>query len=283
MEARRARNVPTALSARVRRCIAEGGIELPVLDAVALRVHREARSGELDAAGICALLERDAVLVGEVLRLANAGYFGGLPEVTSLRHAVVRLGTRQLSNLALSAACKRLHSASTPPFRTRLQLLWRHASAAALGARVLAVRSGHRALADDAFVAGLLHDIGKLLLLRALETLAERDGVVPEADEIELVLDASHRAEGARLLERWDLPAALAELVRRLDDEPFDRSDRLLCIVRLVDRACAREGISDRPDRSLALKALPEREVLGVSDDARDALLEAIRAGVAEP
>ena len=273
-----AMSVPTSLAARVQRCISDGEIEIPVLDAVALRVYREARSGELDAEGICDLLKRDPVLVGEVLRLANSGIFGGLVEVRSLRHAVVRLGTRQLSVLALSAGCKRLYSASGSRFRYRLHKLWRHMSSVGNGAYWLALHSEHRALADDVFVAGLLHDVGKLLVLRALEDMSERDGTNPTEREIDEVLAAVHCAQGAWLLERWGLPEMFLELVYRFEDEPPAVTDIALCLVRYVDRVCALEGIGDEHDPSIELDSLPASALFALSDDARKQLIDVLRA-----
>ena len=255
---------PTTLAERVTQRLSSGEVELPVLDEVALRVYRESRAGELDAEGICNLMKRDAVLVGDVLRMANSSFFGGLVEVRNLRHAVVRLGTRQLAALALSAATRRLFSASSPPFRRRMRELWRHTAATAAGSGWLAGRAGHRALADEAYVAGLLHDMGKLLLLLAFEGIADADGVPPPDAEMDEVLRTRHTAHGARLLESWDLPQTFPALVRRLEVEPLDASDPVLCIVRLVDRACAREGVSDAPDPEIELEGLAEVAALGL-------------------
>lgn len=274
---------PISLAARAERWIESGEIELPVLDDVALRVYRETHSGELDAEAICELLRRDPVLVGDVLRLANSGFFGGLAEVRNLHHAAVRLGTRQLAALALSAGCKRLYSASGPLFRPRLRKLWCHGSATAAGACWLATRLGHRALADDAFVAGLLHDVGKLLLLRALEDLAERDGAHASARGIDEVLDTLHGERGAWLLERWGVPARIADIARHHEDERFDVANTVLCLVRFVDKVCAREGIGERSGPSIDLESLPEGRILGFSGEMDGPLVEVLRRDVDMP
>ena len=274
---------PTSLAVRAARLISSGEVELPVLDEVALRVYRESLAGALDAEGICRIMKRDAVLVGDVLRTANSSFFGGVVEVRNLQHAVVRLGTRQLAALALSAGTRRLYRASGPPFQRRMRELWRHTSAVAAGSAWLAARAGHRKLADEAFVAGLLHDIGKLLLLRALEELTARDGEPPAETEVDEVLRAEHAAHGARLLERWDLPASFPALVRRLEAEPLDAADPVLCAVRLVDAVCAREGISDVPDPGIELEALAEHRALALPDGALDELVGVLREDFGTP
>ena len=254
-----------------------------MLDGVALRVYRESLAGALDAEGICRIMKRDAVLVGDVLRTANSSFFGGVVEVRNLQHAVVRLGTRRLAALAPSAGTRRLYRASGPPFQRRMRELWRHTSAVAAGSAWLAARAGHRELADEAFVAGLLHDIGKLLLLRALEELAARDGEPPAGTEVDEVLRVEHAAHGARLLERWNLPASFPALVRRLEAEPLDAADPVLCTVRLVDAVCAREGISDVPDPGIELEALAERRALALPDGVLDELVDVLRADFGTP
>ena len=258
--------------------LSSGEVELPVLDEVALRVYREARSGLLDADEICDILKLDAVLVGDVLRMANSSFFGGLVEVRSLQHAVVRLGTRQLAGLALSAGAKRLYGAlARAVSRAHAAALASHTSAVSAGAGWLAGRSGHRALADEAFVAGLLHDIGKLLLLRTFEEIGSVDGAPPAEDEMDEVIRAQHAERGAWLLERWGLPEPFPGLVRRLEAEPLDPTDTLLCLVRLVDRACARESISDVPDPGIELEALAENAALGLTAEVREELVRTLR------
>lgn len=274
-------DLPFSYAARVERWIASDEIDLPVLDRIALRVYREARSGELDAGEICDLIEEDPALVADVLRMANSSYFAGLAEVHNLRHAVVRLGTGQLASLALSASCRRLYGASSPAFEHRLRDLWSHSTRVALGARWLAPRSGHGPLADNAFVAGLLHDVGRLLLLRAIEDLGERDQVVPSSADVDAVLEELYCSQGAWLLERWKLPEPLPTLVREFADEPVDEDNALLCIVRLVDHACALDADDelDRAQRIHRLHRLPENAAVLLSEEVIDELLEVLAPG----
>ena len=271
-------DLPASYAARVERWIAGDAIELPVLDRIALRVYREARMGELDAGGLCDLIGDDPALVADVMRMANSSYYAGLAEVHNLRHAVVRLGTAQLASLALSTGCRRLYGASSPAFEQRLRDLWDHSIRVATGSRWLAPHSGHGALADDAFVAGLLHDVGRLLLLRAIEDLAERDLAVPPSATIDAVLEELYCSQGAWLLERWNLPEPLPTLVRSFADDPVDEDDTLLCIVRLTDHACTlrKDAGLGRAELIRRLHERPENGALALSEDVLDELLEVL-------
>ena len=244
-----------------------GKAELPVFDNVALRISREAREGRLDADGLCLILQEDPALVGEVMRMANSSFFRGLSEVRTLREAAVRLGVKQIAAITMSASQKRMYSASKGPFKARLVQLWLHASAVSTAARWLAVHIGSRNLADEAHVAGLLHDVGKMSLLRIIEDIVAADPSVRLTNElVAAALDRLYCEHGARLLELWNLPESFRRVVRHQADETLDDSDVTLCIVRLADKACALEGISDRPDPAVVLETLPETRALGLCE-----------------
>ena len=161
----------------INQRISSGEVELPVFDDIALQIDREVRENKLDAALICKIIEEDQVLVADLLRMANSSFFSGMSPVSCLKDAAVRLGVRQIASIVFSVSQKRLYSASKGIFKSRLTDLWLHTSAVSLGARWLAANAGYRNLADEAFVAGLLHDIGKLSLLCVLEDLIASDGL----------------------------------------------------------------------------------------------------------
>ena len=255
-----------SLVAVIEEKLEAGDVELPVFDNVALEVHRAAREGMLDADGLCRILERDATLVSEVLRMSNSSFFSGLAEVRDLRQAAVRLGTKQIASIVMSVSQKRLYSASKGPFRARLLRLSQHSSAVALGARWIALQAGYRTHADDAFVAGVLHDVGKLSLLRIIETIAAEGEVRLTGELVETALDRLCCPHGARLLELWNVPELYREVALHMDDAQLPDGALVLAMVRLADRACALEGPSDRPDPTLVLDALPETRALGLSD-----------------
>lgn len=244
-----------------------GDVELPVFDDIAIRVNREVRENKLDADGMCKILEEDPVLVSELLRMANSSFFAGLSPVSSLREAAVRLGVKQIASIVFSVSQKRMYSASKGPFKARLTQLWLHASAVSIGARWLAKNAGYRNLSDEAFVAGLLHDVGKLSLLCIIENLVQNEDMVLNDEIVDMTLKQLYCSHGARLLEMWNLPESYQAIVLHQDDEELDESNVILCMVRLVDKACVLEGVSDMPfAEPCNLESLPETVALGLSD-----------------
>lgn len=258
---------PQSLISLIDERLASGEVELPVFDDIALRVHKEVRENKLDADSLCKILEEDPVLVSEILRMSNSSFFAGLSPVTNLREAAVRLGMKQIAAIVISVNQKKMYSASEGPFKDRLMQLWLHSSAVSMGARHLAKNAGYRQMADDAFVTGLLHDVGKLSLLCIIENLMV-SGEMNLTDEIvNSTIKQLYCEHGAKLLDMWNLPETFKEVILHQDDEEFDDSNVILCLVRVVDKACVLEGVSDMPGGDVVnLEALPETRALGLSE-----------------
>ena len=250
----------------IKHALEEGKVELPVFDNIAVKIHREVRANELDADGICKILEADPVLVSEVLRMSNSTFFSGLAEVKDLRAAAVRLGVKQLASIVMSVSQKRMYSASNGPFKARMVKLWVHGSAVSMASRWIANQAGYKQRADEVFVAGLLHDVGKLSLLRIIEELHKEHAMPLTNELVNMTLMQLYCSHGAELVKRWNLPDSFSYLILHQADEEPDESNVNLMVVRLADKACALEGISDFPDSTITLETLPETIALGLSD-----------------
>lgn len=246
--------------------VASGEVELPVFDDIALQIDKEVRDNKLDTEQICKIIEDDQAMVADLLRMANSSFFFGMAPVCKLRDAAVRLGVRQLAAIVFSVSQKRLYSASSGIFETRLTNLWRHTSAVSMGARWLAANAGYRNRADEAFIAGLLHDIGKLSLLCILESLILSEELELTDEEINRVLQQMHCEHGGRLLIQWNLPETFRTIVLQQDSEMADTNNALLCIIRLVDKVCIQQGFADVDCyEAIDLALLPEVEALSLT------------------
>lgn len=254
------------LTELINRKINSGDVDLPVFDDIALRINREVRENKLDAEHICKIIEEDQVLVADLLRMANSSFFSGLAPVSSLREAAVRLGVRQIASIVFSVSQKRLYSASRGMFQARLTRLWQHTSAVSIGARWLAANAGFRNMADEAFVAGLLHDIGKLSLLCILEDLIAVEGLELSDELVDNTLLSMHCEHGAELLTMWNLPDSYKTILLHQNDAVADPRNSILNLIRLVDKACILENIYDLPTGEVAeLEDMSEVTNLGLS------------------
>ncbi|MEM7410322.1 MAG: HDOD domain-containing protein [Myxococcota bacterium] len=241
--------------------------ELPVFDGTSLRVQQLANAESIDVPALEAVIEQDPVLASAALRMANSPFYGGLSQVDSVRDAVVRLGAKRMAGIAVVVALKSNYRMKDRLLQEIVAKLWNHAVACSLGARWLAGRIKRRDLADSAFMAGMLHDIGKLLVLRVIDELtASRPDFDPPEGLVREMLVKLHTRCGGDLLEKWSLPALYARVAQHHHDPDFADDDELLLVVRLVDQACNKLGIGIEPQPDLNLAASAEAQVLGVSE-----------------
>lgn len=186
--------------------------QLYTLPAVAMDVLQLTGRPNVDAAALTTCIERDPALVGKILKTVNSSMFGTVRDLTDLNQAVALLGIKPLKLLVLGF--------SLPPKllsgieRSSLARYWKHALVKAIAARELAPRYDG-VDPDDAFLAGLLQDIGMLALLQDLgEPYAEfLDRAREEAADVIMLelqtLGFDHRLLSARMLQSWGLPEAL--------------------------------------------------------------------------
>jgi HD-like signal output (HDOD) protein len=166
-----------------------------------------------------AICEQDPALAAKVLQIANTAHFRGENELTSsIKIAVATLGVEVMASLATSAM---VTLPSNPVCQALINTIQQHAVEAAQSARRTVLDPSR---ADDAYAAGLLHDIGRLVLAHELGTgylpaveMAQRTGAELWECEREL-LGVTHPAVGAHLLAMWALPPELVEACERHHD-----------------------------------------------------------------
>lgn len=254
---------------RIQHLIDSGTLSLPVFNEAASKLQSLNASNDVGAADVERLILGDQVLVAEVLRAANSSFFGGLAEINTVRSAIVRLGLRQVSQLALLASQRAAYDARDRSLRKMMQQLWMHASATAMAAGWLARRLGFGSqLESESFLGGLLHDVGKLVILRAIDGI-KQSGKSPydlSPSLVNEILATAHPALGYSFLKHWDIPDVYCLIARDHHVKDFDQTRIPLVTVRLANQAGAKMGISLEPNPSLILSALPEAQTLNAND-----------------
>jgi putative nucleotidyltransferase with HDIG domain len=209
--------------------------KVPPLPGAVLELLRSLDDEDINTAALAKKIGQDPLLSARVLKIVNSPFYGVTGLVASLPEAVMVLGFSNLRSLAMAASLTAgfpMHGQGDADPRR----LWRHSFCCALCAQALAQTA--KVDAGQAFTAGLLHDIGRIALLAAfperfaavLET-SRQQGIGFDAAE-QATLGFSHAAFGARLLERWRLPAMLAHAVEfhhAPDTEPTRRLTDLVC------------------------------------------------------
>lgn len=194
--------------------------DLPPLPFVAHRLAMALESTETTISDLAYLIGMDQSIAAKVLRLVNSSYYGFPRQVTTLSHAVAILGFNTVRNIALAtgASDNLALPRHSPVDATKF---WEHAIGVAIGAQLLAKRKNLPAkVGEEAFLAGLLHDVGKLFLCQhfphryrtAIRSAWEEKCRISVAEQTHC--GATHSLVGKRIAEKWNLPATLAATIR---------------------------------------------------------------------
>jgi putative nucleotidyltransferase with HDIG domain len=214
----------------VRRAAAGAG-EIPSAPSLYTRLVEATADLDTSVQEIGALVESDVAMCAKVLQLVNSSFFGLSRRVTTAREAVVYLGLAPLRALVVSAGAFRAFSPDRPIDGFSLDALKTHSTRVA---RLASELVPGRPDADEAFTAGMLHDVGKLLLAAqrpdelAELTAAARDEAVPLHVVEQARTGVTHAEIGAYLLSLWGLPYRIVEAVAhhhapgRLGDPTLD-------------------------------------------------------------
>ncbi|MCC8190568.1 MAG: HDOD domain-containing protein [Planctomycetes bacterium] len=232
--------------------------DMPALPTVVARLTRLIADPRTTASDINVALSVDPGLVTKILKLVNSSYYGFSRRITTITNAVVILGFNQVRNLALSAFIFDKFAGAERESGFDIKGFWKHCLGAAfIGSQI--ARHIDPKLEEDAFICGLLHDLGKFVMaLNAprhiavvLDRVAKKD-ILFHAAEKEC-LDYDHAMLGAAVMERWNLPETLVNVVRDHHDPLAapDRSRVLCCVTSLADIAARALLIGSGGDRKI--------------------------------
>lgn len=231
------------------RAIVNKTTELTPLKTVAtkaIQMAEDERSATMDLAN---LISSDQALTAKLLRLSNSAYYGYGRRISNVREAVILLGMRTVRSVAISTAI--IDAFKIPELDGFSQdLFWAHSVTVGLVGESIA-RETKVARPEDAFTAGVLHDVGKLAMMlceprlfQATVRLVETSGISWEAAELR-VFGVQHHMVGARLAQRWKFPEGLVDAIR--SHHPATAPSRITNMNDIVASAnllCNAEGLA---------------------------------------
>ncbi len=192
---------------------------LPTLGPVVVQLMSLANNEKASAADFERLIKPDPALTANLLKMANSAYFGCRCQVTSVRQAVAMLGTKRVCETAAGAAFTRVIPSQLKGYGMSAAAYWQHSVAVAVFSERIAKEVG-MPVPELTFTAGLLHDIGKLVISSYLEEVATevesrmRGSDIAYVDAERETLGIDHSQAGAAVAEKWNLPPGIQSAVQ---------------------------------------------------------------------
>ncbi len=253
--------------------LVNGAFELPAAPLVAQRVMAVTADDTSSAADLVKIIGTDAGFNARILKVANSSFYGAANTISTLQTAIVVLGFNTIRNLVISASSKDIYR----DFGEHEKRLWEHSVGTAIAGLVLARRT-HTALPDEAFTAGLFHDIGRGVLInqcreKYLEHADELSAGGDDVVELEAeVFGFDHTAVGSVLLNTWNFPRSLAAAVRlHHNARHFDMLEgpvkTIVAITSMANTICHAIGIGVTGGKPISKSSLKAATHLALSAD----------------
>lgn len=235
---------------RKRQEIIESIASIPPLPTASAEVIRLIQDPKVPSARIAQAIEYDPSLTTNVLRLANSSFFGFHRSVSTVKDAIFRLGTNQVFQLVVAATVGKMAQTPVNGYDLSGGDLWDHLLGTAIASTRL-TQTLKLEIPSYTFTAALTHDVGKVVLGTFVEVNAEsiRELAYEEKMSFERaerkVLEIDHAEVGALLLEHWNLPDYLVDIVRwHHQPEDYNGKDPMAAnVVHIANVLCLMAGV----------------------------------------
>jgi putative nucleotidyltransferase with HDIG domain len=262
--------------------------EISSLPEITTRIVQVVEDTKSTAQDMHEVVRNDPALASKILKVVNTAFYGLPAQIGSLDRAIVMLGLSAVKNIALAASLARLFRPGTISERFSARDLWTHCIAVGVCSRLMAEKANLPA--EEAFVAGLVHDMGLLVefqlfpdKLKAAVEQSEQTGEPFSAAETRLI-GADHQAFGAALAQKWKFPPALRNVIGYHHNPGSLQADvrRFVTLVYVADTICCQNELGfwvsarhqDVTDELLA--------IIGISEAQIGEVLEILHARIAE-
>lgn len=259
---------------------------LPTPPIVFHQIQKVINDPNVSAEQIASILAEDPAMSVKVLRLTNSAFYGLSREIESVKHAVIIVGLEAIKNLVLSASVLDMFKGKNldDDFQDKF---WRHSLATAFGCRLLAKKLRDRVMVDpdSAFSAGLLHDVGKIVLVCFLEdeykSFNEARGKDTTSMDFELeqeLFGYTHADIGGFLTEQWKIPKKLTEAIAYHHGiEEINSESALPCIVYMANFLAKKTFYELEDGYKIGKPDIKVMDFLGLTEDNFEELEELLR------
>lgn len=237
---------PGSIGGAILEAMPQAIDRLPVLPEISQRIMLLLRDPNSSMKDVTELVRQDQVIALSIMKMANSAMYGGLTEMKDLNGACTRLGMKAIANVVQTVASNNLFVTGDKRLKGFMKKLWRHSIATAHCANSIAV-SMAEPRSETLFFAGLVHDIGKVLLLDIIT--GQYTGAIANlrvtADLLREVIDSFHPLLGLHVAQHWNLPAefgAILYLHHNPGASPYEEWTPMIHTVALANLIAKVEG-----------------------------------------
>ncbi|MBW2443413.1 MAG: HDOD domain-containing protein [Deltaproteobacteria bacterium] len=219
-----------------------GKINPPVMPQVVREMQTVIKQPKSTPEQLAEVIEKDPTISLRLISVANSPVYRGITEIRNVKSAIPRLGLKETLNIVLAIANKNLYESKNVKFKILMDKLWVHALACAYGSKLIA-QSLKLEDQEKYFLMGLIHDIGKILLLKAFSEV-KRGGTL-KMDAIEANVQEAHIGLGSMLLKRWGFDAEFINVINHHEDKEFSPDTvKEILVVHLANILTRQIGLS---------------------------------------
>lgn len=222
--------------------------DLPPMPQVVFKAQEVMANPHSDLKELSNVIKTDMSIVSKILRMANSTYYGLPGKIASVEHATVLLGQNTLGEVVTMAGISDFLDTPMEGYSLEPGDLWRHSMAVAFGSKILAEKK-RPALINDAFIAGLLHDVGKIILNKPVVERKEAFNLFMEDEEKTFlnaeseILGFDHSEIASEMCVTWNIPKTINVAIKYHHYPSHSEGDELSYILHLADYIATLSGI----------------------------------------
>lgn len=264
--------------------------DLPTLPSIATQVMSIIEDDRSTSSDLAKVIKNDIPLTGKLLKIANSAFYGRRSQISTLVDAVNLIGYNSVSNVVMSISVIDIFEKRRVDGPINKEDFWRHSIACGICARALARKIGYR-LPEEAFTAGIIHDIGRLIIEQYFPEQFKEIVNRVVTEEISFlkgetdVLGVDHSIIGKWLLDKWNLPKGLKDAVwfHHQHLKSFDKDNSKIVLSKIVNVAntiCQNQMLSTSTYDNVPFLKKETWEIFGLKEENIIKIAEGLRSDV---
>ena len=253
-----------------------GEIDLPSMPQVVQEIQNVMNKPTSGVAELTQVIEKDTSISVKLVTTANSPVYRGVDKIQSVGMAISRIGLKECQSIVSAIANKGLYETKNKQFKKLMDKLWEHSLACAHGAKIISKKVSPKD-EEKAFMSGLIHDIGSVLLLKSLGEIVSPKTTFDEADLINSIYEV-HTSFGATLLDKWEFAQDFVKIAKLHEWTRFDPEiEKDVLIVNLADNLAHKIGYGFFDKGEIDLPGLDSIKLLEIDPDVLDKIGEEVK------